>query len=92
MVVSWSVPAMELLAILPQQDARRDRHESNIWNQSPATMSGASQTGYTNSGGRDSRTFHLYNYTFALNNAKTVQSVVLPTNANVEVLAMTAVP
>jgi len=46
----------------------------------------------TNSGGRDSRTFHLYNYTFALNNAKTVQSVVLPNNANVEVLAMTVVP
>ena len=46
----------------------------------------------TNSGGRDSRTFHLYNYSFALNNAKTVQSVVLPTNANVDVLAMTVVP
>ncbi|GAB3459360.1 hypothetical protein GCM10027321_16840 [Massilia terrae] len=46
----------------------------------------------TNTGGRDSRTFHLYNYTFALNNAKTVQSVVLPNNANVEVLAMTVVP
>jgi hypothetical protein len=34
----------------------------------------------------------LYNYTFALNNAKTVQNVVLPNNANVEVLAMTVVP
>lgn len=46
----------------------------------------------TNTGGRDSRTFHLYNYVFPLNNAKTVQSVVLPNNANVEVLAMTVVP
>lgn len=46
----------------------------------------------TNSGGRDSRTFHLYNYVFALNKAKTVQSVVLPNNANVQVLAMTVVP
>lgn len=46
----------------------------------------------TNTGGRDSRTFHLYNYSFALNKAKTVQSVVLPNNANVEVLAMTVVP
>jgi len=46
----------------------------------------------TNSGGRDSRTFHLYNYSFALNSAKTVQSVVFPNNANVEVLAMTLVP
>jgi hypothetical protein len=46
----------------------------------------------TNNGGRDSRTFHLYNYAFALNSAKTVQSVVLPSNANVEVLAMTLVP
>lgn len=46
----------------------------------------------TNNGGRDSRTFHLYNYSFALNSAKTVQSVVFPNNANVEVLAMTLVP
>jgi hypothetical protein len=46
----------------------------------------------TNNGGRDSRSFHLYNYAFALNNVKTVQSVVLPSNANVEVFAMTLVP
>lgn len=46
----------------------------------------------TANGGRDSRSFHLYNYAFALNNAKTVQSVQLPNNANVEVLAMTLVP
>jgi hypothetical protein len=46
----------------------------------------------TNTGGRDSRTFHLYNYSFALNNTKTVQSVVLPNNANIDVLAMTVVP
>lgn len=46
----------------------------------------------TSSGGRDSRTFHVYNYKFTLNNAKTVKSVKLPSNANVEVLAMTLVP
>jgi len=46
----------------------------------------------TNNGTRDSRSFNLYNYSFALSNAKTVQSIVLPNNANVEVLAMTLVP
>lgn len=45
----------------------------------------------TGNGGRDSRTFHLYNYTFLLNGAKTVESVVLPNNANVQVMAITAV-
>lgn len=43
----------------------------------------------TYTGGRDSRTFYLYGYTFNLNNAKTVQSIKLPNNANVQVMAMT---
>ena len=46
----------------------------------------------TNSGGQDSRTFNLYNYHFALNNTKAVQSIKLPDNSNVEILAMTLVP
>lgn len=45
----------------------------------------------TYTGGRDSRTFYLYNYKFSLNNAKTVQSIKLPSNANVQVMAMTLV-
>ncbi|HUA81745.1 MAG TPA: hypothetical protein VL997_15310, partial [Dyella sp.] len=45
----------------------------------------------TYSGGRDSRTFYLYNYKLSLNNAKTVQSVTLPNNANVQIAAMTLV-
>lgn len=39
-------------------------------------------------GGRDTRVFQVYGYTFALNPAKTVQSLTLPPNANVEVLAI----
>jgi hypothetical protein len=46
----------------------------------------------TSSGGRDSRTFNLYGYSFALNNAKTVKSVTLPSNSDVEVVALTLVP
>lgn len=46
----------------------------------------------TSSGDSDNRTFHVYNYQFALNNAKTLQSVKLPSNANIEVLAITLVP
>ncbi|RDS79232.1 hypothetical protein DWU98_18955 [Dyella monticola] len=45
----------------------------------------------TSSGGRDSRTFYLYNYKFNLNNAKTVQSIKLPNNASVQIMAMTLV-
>lgn len=45
----------------------------------------------TSSGGRDSRTFYLYNYKLSLNNAKTVQSIQLPNNANVQIMAMTLV-
>jgi hypothetical protein len=43
-------------------------------------------------GTRDRRTFSLYTYRFALNPAKTVQSVVLPSNPNVVVLAATLLP
>ena len=45
----------------------------------------------TYTGGRDSRTFYLYNYKFSLNNTKTVQSITLPNNSNVQVMAMTVV-
>ena len=40
-------------------------------------------------GGSDHRVFYLYGYSFALNPSKTVQSVTLPTNRNVVVLAAT---
>ena len=45
----------------------------------------------TSTGGRDSRTFYLYNYKFNLNNTKTVQSIQLPNNTNVQIMAMTLV-
>lgn len=40
-------------------------------------------------GTKDARTFNLYAYRFALNSAKTVQSITLPNNAHVAVLAAT---
>ena len=40
-------------------------------------------------GSRDARTFTLYSYGFALSSAKTVQSVTLPNNPNVKLLAIT---
>jgi hypothetical protein len=43
-------------------------------------------------GTKDSRTFNLYAYRFVLNKAKTVQSITLPNNANVVVIAATLVP
>ncbi|MFZ0759869.1 MAG: hypothetical protein WAM69_07975 [Candidatus Sulfotelmatobacter sp.] len=43
----------------------------------------------TSSGSRDDRPFYLYGYTFTLNPAKTVQSLTLPDNRNVVVLAAT---
>jgi hypothetical protein len=43
-------------------------------------------------GTKDKRTFNLYAYHFALNSAKTVQSVTLPDNPDVIVLAATLVP
>jgi Pro-kumamolisin, activation domain/Fibronectin type III domain len=39
-------------------------------------------------GGQDDRVFYLYGYSFALNSAKTVQSVTLPNNRDVVVLAI----
>jgi hypothetical protein len=39
-------------------------------------------------GARDARTFYVYGYSLALNPAKTVQSIQLPNNANVKVVAI----
>jgi len=49
---------------------------------------------YRNSsnGTEDNRTFNLYNYRFALDAAKTVQSINLPNNSKVVVLAATLLP
>src|SRR6204780_5220395 len=44
------------------------------------------------SGIKDSRTFYLFGYSFAINSAKTVSSLTLPSNANVVVLAVTLTP
>lgn len=51
-------------------------------------------SGYRNfdDGTKDQRTFDLYEYRFALNSAKTVQSVTLPNNSNVVVLSATLLP
>jgi hypothetical protein len=46
----------------------------------------------TSSGSLDKRTFDLYGYSFALNPAKTVQSLKLPANKNVKVLAIALQP
>lgn len=43
-------------------------------------------------GTKDQRTFNLYEYRLALNSAKTVQSLTLPSNPDVLVLAATLVP
>jgi hypothetical protein len=43
-------------------------------------------------GTKDGRVFNLYEYRFVLNKAKTVQSLTLPNNAHVVVLAATVVP
>jgi len=43
-------------------------------------------------GTRDNRTFNLYGYAFATNTAKTVQSITLPSNAQVKILAIGLVP
>jgi hypothetical protein len=43
-------------------------------------------------GTKDKRTFNLYGYRFGLNPAKTVQSVTLPNNASVLILAGTLLP
>lgn len=43
-------------------------------------------------GSTDNRTFYLYGYSFALNGAKTIQSIRLPNNANVVVTAISLIP
>jgi len=43
-------------------------------------------------GTKDNRTFNLYAYRLSLNKAKTVQSLTLPNNSHVVVLAVTLVP
>jgi hypothetical protein len=45
----------------------------------------------TSSGGRDHHTFDVYGYTLAVDNTKTVRSITLPNNKNVDVLAITVV-
>ena len=46
----------------------------------------------TASGGRDSRTFHVYAYSFTVDTAKHVKSITLPNNRNVEILAIDVTP
>ena len=46
----------------------------------------------TSGGTMDNRVFYLYGYSFSLNSAKTVQSLRLPNNGNVVVLAVSLVP
>ena len=46
----------------------------------------------TASGGRQNGPFNIYGYELALNPAKTVQSITLPNDANVEILAMNLLP
>ena len=43
-------------------------------------------------GTKDSRTFYVYGYSFSLNATKTVSSITLPNDANVEVLAIDLLP
>jgi hypothetical protein len=45
----------------------------------------------SSNGSRDNRTFYLYAYSFALNSSKTVNSITLPNNGNIEVLAITLI-
>ncbi|HEY3839304.1 MAG TPA: hypothetical protein VGL72_22180, partial [Bryobacteraceae bacterium] len=46
----------------------------------------------TAGGSKDARTFYLYGYSFALNNAKTATSIKLPNNGDVAVFAITVAP
>lgn len=64
---------------------------------SPQNYAGESKAvvmGYRNSsgGGKDSRVFNLYGYSFALNSTKTVASIRMPGNGNVIVAAISLVP
>ena len=45
----------------------------------------------SSNGSRDSRTFYLYAYSFSVNSNKTVNSITVPNNGNVEVLAITLI-
>jgi hypothetical protein len=59
----------------------------------PQSFSGETKAmtmAYRNNGAgqRDNRTFYLYEYSFALNSAKTVASITLPNNRNVVVLSV----
>jgi fibronectin type III domain protein len=45
----------------------------------------------TASGGRDSRTFNAYGYSFDVDPSKTIASITLPVNSNVEILAISAI-
>jgi hypothetical protein len=63
----------------------------------PQNYSGESKAfalGHRNSsnGTTDNRTFYLYGYSFNLNSSKVVQSIRLPNNANVSVLAVSLIP
>jgi hypothetical protein len=42
----------------------------------------------TSSGGKNQATFYVYGYIFALNSSKTVESITLPNNSNVDLLAI----
>jgi hypothetical protein len=64
---------------------------------SPQNYSGETKAvvmGHRNAsnGTADNRTFDLYGYSFALNSAKIVQTIRLPSNANVMVAAISLVP
>ena len=62
--------------------------------QNYAGESTAATTAYrdTSTGGRDARTFRVYDYSLTLDPTKTVKSLTLPNDKNVEVLAATLVP
>lgn len=64
---------------------------------SPQNYAGESKAvpmGHRNSsnGSTDNRTFYLYGYSFNLNSSKVVQSIRLPNNGNVAVLAISLIP
>jgi hypothetical protein len=46
----------------------------------------------TSSGGEDNRTFNLYGYTLATNGSKTIESITLPDDSDVKVLAIQFLP
>jgi alpha-mannosidase len=45
----------------------------------------------TADGGMDNRDFNVFDYSLALDSSKTLQSIMLPDNANVQLLAITLV-